>query len=344
MNKIRVQASTEYDVCIGSGLLNQLGAMIADVRKVGKAAIISDSNVWPLYGKTVSNSLMEAGFSVCHYVFPAGEKSKNGSTYLSVLNFLAENQLTRTDCIIALGGGVVGDLAGFSAATYLRGIDYIQVPTTLLAAVDSSVGGKTAIDLPAGKNLAGCFYQPKLVVCDIDTLNTLPAPIFRDGCAEVIKYGILFDPALFVHLEHAGLAFDRMKVISRCVELKRNVVAEDEFDKGRRMLLNLGHTIGHSIEALSQFQISHGQAVAIGTAIVARSCGCADTARIVSCLKRFGLPVDTNFSAEALTSVALNDKKRAADTVHLILPDAIGKCRIAPTPADEIQSFIQAGL
>ena len=344
MNKIRVQASTEYDVCIGTGLLPQLGAMVADVRKVGKAAIISDSNVWPLYGKTVISSLTTAGFQVCHYVFPAGEKSKNGATYLSILNFLAENQLTRTDCIIALGGGVVGDMAGFSAATYLRGIDYIQVPTTLLAAVDSSVGGKTGIDLPAGKNLAGCFHQPKLVVCDIDTLNTLPAPIFRDGCAEVIKYGILFDPALFVHLEHAGLAFDRTKVISRCVELKRDVVAEDEFDTGRRMLLNLGHTIGHSIEAVSNLQISHGQAVAIGTAVVARSCGCADQARILACLKRFDLPTQTDFSAEALTAVALNDKKRAADIVNLILPDAIGNCRIAPTPADKILSFIEAGL
>ena len=344
MNKIRVQASTEYDVCIGTGLLAQLGAMIADVRKVGKAAIISDSNVWPLYGKTVAASLNDAGFQVCHYVFPSGEKSKNGAIYLSILNFLAENQLARTDCIIALGGGVVGDMAGFSAATYLRGIDYIQVPTTLLAAVDSSVGGKTGIDLPAGKNLAGCFHQPKLVVCDIDTLNTLPAPVFRDGCAEVIKYGILFDPALFVHLEHAGIAFDRTKVISRCVELKRNVVAEDEFDKGMRMLLNLGHTIGHSVEALSQFQISHGQAVAIGTAIVARSCGCADQTRILACLKRFDLPTQTDFSAEALTAVALNDKKRAADIVNLILPDAIGNCRIAPTPADQILSFIEAGL
>ena len=344
MNRIRISASSEYDVCIGSGLLRQLGAMAASTCKVGKAAIISDSNVWPLYGKSAADSLRAAGFEVVYFVFPFGEKNKNGATYLSLLNFLAENQLTRSDCIIALGGGVVGDLAGFAAATYLRGVDYIQVPTTLLAAVDSSVGGKTAIDLPAGKNLVGCFYQPKLVVCDVDTLNTLPAPIFRDGCAEVIKYGVLFDPALFVHLEHAGLAFDRQKVISRCVELKAQVVAADELDIGQRMLLNLGHTVGHAIEGVSNFSVSHGQAVAMGMAIVSRSCDCADTARLIACLKRFGLPTETAYSAELLAAVALRDKKRSGQTVNLILPERIGKCAIVPTPAEELLSFIQAGL
>ena len=344
MNKIRIQASKEYDVCIGAGLLRQLGSLVAGVCKARKTAIISDSHVWPLYGQTAKSSLEQAGFDVANYVFPAGESSKNGLTYLSILNFLAENRLTRTDCIIALGGGVVGDLAGFAAATYLRGIDYIQVPTTLLAAVDSSVGGKTAIDLPAGKNLAGCFYQPSLVICDIDTLTTLPAPVFRDGCAEVIKYGVLFDPALFVHLEHAGTAFDRKSVITRCVELKNAVVSEDEFDTGRRMLLNLGHTIGHGIEAGSNFSVSHGQAVAIGMAIVARGCGCADAGRIIGCLQRFGLPIKTDLSAQVLADAALSDKKRSADTIQLILPEAIGKCRIAPTPIDQLLSFIEAGL
>ena len=344
MNKIRIHASKEYDVCIGSGLLSRLGNLVAQVCKAQKAAIISDSHVWPLYGQSAKNSLESSGFEVVNFVFPAGESSKNGATYLSILNFLAENQLTRTDCIIALGGGVVGDMAGFVAATYLRGIDYIQVPTTLLAAVDSSVGGKTAIDLPAGKNLAGCFYQPKLVLCDIDTLNTLPDPVFRDGCAEVIKYGVLFDSALFVHLEHAGCAFDRKTVISRCVELKNAVVSEDEFDTGRRMLLNLGHTIGHGIEAGSNFTISHGQAVSIGMAIVARSCKCSDAPRIVSCLQRFGLPTETALSAQVLADAALSDKKRSANTVKLILPERIGSCRICPTPVGELLSFIEAGL
>ena len=344
MNQIRISASKEYDVCIGSGLLAQLGTMTAKVCKTGKAAIISDSNVWPLYGQAAADSLTSAGFEVVNFVFPAGESSKSSSTYLSILNFLAENQITRTDCIIALGGGVVGDLAGFSAATYLRGIDYIQVPTTLLAAVDSSVGGKTAIDLPAGKNLAGCFYQPKLVLCDTDTLNTLPATIFQDGCAEVIKYGVLFDSALFSYLENTGLDFDRQSVISRCVELKNAVVSEDEFDNGQRMLLNLGHTFGHGIEAASRFQLPHGQAVAIGMAIAARGCGCPDAARIIRCLQRFQLPVTTEFSSVELTNAALSDKKRSANTVRLILPEGIGKCRIVPTSVEQLQSFIEAGL
>ena len=218
MKTIHVAASGRDDVMFGAGLLRTLGAESLRVCKVEKAAIISDSNVWPLYGESAKASLESAGLKVVHFVFPAGEESKNGSVYLELLNFLAENALTRSDCLVALGGGVVGDMTGFAAATYLRGVAYIQVPTTLLAAVDSSVGGKTAIDLPAGKNLCGAFYQPKLVLCDIDTLNTLPEDIFRDGCAEVIKYGILYDPRLFSYLEETGLSFDGEAVIARCVE------------------------------------------------------------------------------------------------------------------------------
>ena len=275
MKTIPIKASREYSVVVGSGLLQEIGTQILNVSSPSKIAIISDSNVWPLYGDAVVKSIQNScGCSVVSFVIPAGEQSKNGNTYLSALEFLAENQLTRSDCIIALGGGVVGDLAGFTAATFLRGVDYIQVPTTLLACVDSSVGGKTAIDLNAGKNLAGAFYQPKLVLCDIDTLNSLPGKIFRDGCAEVIKYGVLYDNELFCHLTDRGLSFDREWVISRCVELKRDVVADDEFDRGNRQKLNLGHTIGHGVEANSRYTVSHGEAVAIGMAIVARA-GCS---------------------------------------------------------------------
>ena len=265
-------------------------------------------------------------------------------TWLELLNVLAENKLTRSDLIVALGGGVVGDLAGFAAASYLRGIRFIQVPTTLLAAVDSSVGGKTAIDLPSGKNLVGAFYQPSLVLCDTDTLNTLSEDIFRDGCAEVIKYGILYDPGLFSHLEEKGLAFDRKAVITRCVELKRDVVMEDEFDTGSRMKLNLGHTIGHGVEAKSQFAVSHGKAVAIGTAIVSRASDCTDCSRILSVLVTFGLPTGTAYSAEDLYAYTLSDKKRSGGIVNLIIPRAIGECDIVPTPIEDLKSFIEAGL
>ena len=278
------------------------------------------------------------------YVFPAGEESKNGQVFLDLLNFLAENRLSRSDMIVALGGGVVGDLAGFAAASYLRGVRFLQVPTTLLAAVDSSVGGKTAIDLPAGKNLAGAFCQPSLVLCDTDTLNSLPTDIFRDGCAEVIKYGVLYDPKLFAHLEEKGLAFDREAVITRCVELKRDVVMEDEFDTGARMKLNLGHTVGHGVEAKSRFALSHGKAVAIGMAIVSRASNCGDTPRILALLEKFGLPTRTDYSADDLFTYTLSDKKRSGGTVNLIIPRAIGDCDIVPTKVESLKSFIQAGL
>ena len=351
MNTVHVKASREYDVLIGSGLLGTLGSHAAALEKVKKVCIVSETNVWPLYGNAVRQSLLDAGLEVvAEFVFPAGEESKNGITYLNLLNHLAENQLTRTDLIVALGGGVVGDLAGFAAASYLRGIRFIQVPTTLLAAVDSSVGGKTAIDLPAGKNLAGAFYQPSLVLCDTDTLNTLPESVFRDGCAEVVKYGILYDPELFRHLAKNGLDFHRESVIARCVELKRDVVAEDEFDTGARMKLNLGHTVGHGIEAKSHFEISHGTAVAIGTAIVTRAACrqgiCTEDTQdaVLRTLSSFGLPLTCGYSAEDLYRHALSDKKRSGGTVNLILPERIGFCRIAPTPVEEVQSFIEAGL
>ena len=281
--------------------------------------------------------LRSRGFDVC-------------VTYLNILNFLAENKLTRTDILIALGGGVVGDLSGFCAATYLRGIRYIQVPTSLLAMVDSSVGGKTAIDLPAGKNLVGAFYQPNLVLCDIDLLNTLPVELFRDGCAEIIKYGILHDKALFEHLSQKKMEFDRKYVIARCVEIKRDVVCQDEFDTGARQKLNLGHTVGHGIEKQSNYQISHGRAVAAGTAIIARAaaadgyCDNATTLSICNLIKDFGLPTGTEASAEVLLDSMLSDKKRSGDNINLIIPRTIGNCDIVRTPIDQMKTFIEKGL
>ncbi len=340
MNTVTVTASRTYEVKIGSGLLDTTGTEAASLGRARKAAIISDSHVWPLYGETVLSSLTSAGLEAVHFTFPAGEESKNGSIYLKILNFLAENQLTRSDLLIALGGGVVGDITGFAAATYLRGIRFIQVPTTLLAMVDSSVGGKTAIDLPAGKNLCGAFWQPSLVLCDTDTLSTLPTDIFRDGCAEVIKYGVLYDPALFAHLEERGLDFDREPVITRCVELKRDVVAQDEFDTGARMKLNLGHTFGHGIEANSNFTVSHGKAVAIGMCMAAKASHCSDLPRILRCITKFGLPTSTDYPAADIYRYALSDKKRSGGTVNLILPRSIGHCETVPTPVEQLESIL----
>ena len=350
MKTVSVAASKSYQVHIGENLLQELGQYALSVKKACKVAIISDSNVWPLYGQQAETSLNHSGFQATHYVFPAGEASKSGATYLEILNFLAVEQLTRTDLLIALGGGVVGDMTGFVAATYLRGISFIQVPTTLLAMVDSSVGGKTAIDLPSGKNLAGAFYQPELVLCDLCTLSTLPMDVFRDGCAEVIKYGILYDPILFDHLEAHSVGFKREYVISRCVELKRDVVAEDEFDRGNRQKLNLGHTIGHGIEACSNYATSHGYAVAAGTGIIARSsvklgyCQHNDCQRILSTLTSFGLPTTTTYEAITLHEKTLSDKKRQADIVNLIIPERIGACSIRPFPVNELLQIIESGL
>ncbi len=350
MKTVTVNASKTYDVKIGSGLIRTLGAEATALGKAESVCIVSDSNVFPLFGEMAQKSLQDAGFAVTSFVFPAGEESKNGQTYLNLLNFLADARLTRSDMLVALGGGVVGDLAGFAAATFLRGIRFIQIPTTLLAAVDSSVGGKTAIDLPAGKNLAGAFCQPSLVLCDTDALAALPAEIFRDGCAEVIKYGILYDEALFRSLAETGMDFDREAVIARCVELKRDVVNEDEFDTGTRMKLNLGHTIGHGVENCSNFTLSHGKSVATGMAIVARAaamlgiCPQAVCDDILTVLTRFELPIATEYTAEALTQCVLSDKKRSGSTVKLILPVTIGHCEIVPTKIENIHSFIQAGL
>lgn len=350
MKTITVSASRTYDIRIGPGLLAALGEAVRGLGKVEKVFLVSDTQVYPLYGGAAEASLKAAGYSVSSFVFPAGEESKNGETFLKLLNALAQAGLSRSDLLVALGGGVVGDLAGFSAACYLRGIRFVQIPTTLLAAVDSSVGGKTAIDLPAGKNLAGAFYQPSLVLCDLNTLDTLPEDIFRDGCAEVIKYGVLYDPELFSQLETSGLDFDREAVIARCVALKRDVVMEDEKDTGSRMKLNLGHTFGHAVEAHSRFTLSHGKSVAIGLAVIARAsasmgiCSEADAARIVSVLKAFGLPVQTQYTAVALLPYLLSDKKRSGGTVNLILPEAIGRCIVSPTPVSQLQSILQAGL
>ncbi len=350
MKKIIVSASSQYDVVIVDDLLGKCGEYCLPFCPNNRAVVITDTNVAPLYLKTVSESLNEKGITALQYTVPAGEASKCGEVYLSILNFLAENRLTRTDTLIALGGGVVGDLTGFVAATYLRGVSFIQIPTTLLAMVDSSVGGKTAINLPAGKNLAGAFYQPKLVLCDHSTLDTLPIPVFEDGCAEIIKYAVLSNPALFEHLMQHGENFNREDVIAECVSIKRDIVNADEFENGPRKFLNLGHTIGHAIEQCSHFELSHGKSVAAGLGIVT---SCAYEAELCSlevknaihCLnKRFHLPNETTYSIEEIISVLLSDKKRSGDRITFILPKKIGECFFHTIPIDSIKPFLSTVL
>ena len=350
MTTVTVRASRPYEVTIGRGLLDTVGRQAAGQWKGRSAAVVSDSTVAPLYLNRVKDSLERAGFRVHSFVFPAGEDQKNGGTYLKLLEFLAARRLTRADGLIALGGGVVGDLAGFAAATFLRGIGFLQLPTTLLAAVDSSVGGKTAIDLTNGKNLAGAFYQPQAVLCDLDTLDTLPAEVFADGCAEVIKYGMIGDPALLARLETVDFRADPEELVARCVAQKRDLVEQDEFDTGARQLLNLGHTVGHGVEACSGYTVSHGRAVAIGMTLVTRAavafgrCPAEVLPRLRRLLERYGLPDATAYSAQALYEKTLSDKKRSGDTISLVVPIAWGASQLVRIPVSELPAWIERGL
>jgi len=350
MKTVEVSTGSKYNIVIGDGLLKDSGRMIREVTSAKTAAIVTDSVVDGLYSDTVRKSLEANGFETVKFVFPNGEKSKNINTYSDMLEFMAENRLTRSDCIVALGGGVVGDMAGFCAATYLRGISFVQIPTTLLACVDSSVGGKTAIDLKAGKNLAGAFYQPKLVICDYSTLSTLTDEIFADGMAETIKYGALFDGD-FLNFLNENNAKDNLEyIIEKCVTFKRDIVNVDETDRGVRGLLNFGHTIGHSIEKCSNFAVSHGSAVAIGMVLMSRGAYKSGITKaditefLVSLLKKYNLPVSTDFSADELFDVTLSDKKRSGDDITLVIPSEFGKCELYKTQINSLKDIIEKGL
>ena len=349
MKTVTVSASRRYDILIERGLLRRAGELVRGVTNAGTVMLVSDDSVWPLYGETVQKSLADAGFSVCRFAFPHGESSKCAKTYLALLDALCENQLTRADAVVALGGGVVGDLTGFAASTYLRGIGFIQIPTTLLAMVDSSVGGKTAIDLPAGKNLAGTFYQPWLVLCDPDCLDSLPDEIFRDGCAEVIKYAVLGNAPFFDELKNTPPHAQLEHIIETCVRMKRDIVAQDEFDRGQRQLLNFGHTFGHGIEACSGFSVSHGSAVAIGMAMIVRAaaqlglCTAGTRDAVLALLRQYGLPTDCTYPAERMLGTILHDKKASGGSMNLIVPTAVGSCAIRKTQACEIPDWLRAG-
>ncbi|MBQ3482668.1 MAG: 3-dehydroquinate synthase [Clostridia bacterium] len=350
MKTVSVRASRPYEVKIEAGLLARAGAEIAALYAPPRSVlIVTDDTVNALYADALTASLEKAGFGASRFVFAHGECSKHIGTLGEIWNTLAEHKLTRSDLIVALGGGVTGDMAGFAAATFLRGIAYIQIPTTLLAMVDSSVGGKTAIDLSVGKNLVGAFYQPSLVLCDTDLLATLSPEIYADGCAEVIKYGYINDPTLLGMLE-TSFADAPEAVIARCIADKRDLVEADEHDNGARQLLNLGHTAGHAIEACSNFEISHGSAVAIGMLLMARAavkkglCTPDVPAHMEAMLRAYHLPTDCPFGAADLAAVALSDKKRKGATLSLVVPQKLGQSVLYPIAAAEVEEFFAAGL
>jgi len=349
MKSVTVNTSKVYDVNIGSGILSQSGDEIMSVCGGETAAIITDDIVDGLYADIIAKSLVTAGYKIVKYVFKNGEQLKTIDTYISILNALTDAGLSRSDVVVALGGGVTGDMAGFAAATYLRGIKFVQIPTTLLAMVDSSVGGKTAVNLPAGKNQAGAFYQPDLVICDVETLLTLPGEIFRDGCAEMIKHGVIRSEELFELLKKP-LKPQMEDIITRNIIIKRDIVAADEKDYGIRQLLNFGHTIGHGIEKISGYSITHGCAVAIGMVAVSRGAwrrGLCDKnchTEIVSILKHFDFPDSTDISPQRLIEVSYSDKKRSGLYITEVMPEKIGKCVLHKLGMNELEDFITISM
>ncbi len=333
---LHVDAGSGYDIIIGSGLIDSAGKYISSaLPKAKRLFVVTDSNVSPLYGARLVASLEIESFEVHTHVVPAGETSKSAENLISLWEWMTAHGVTRTDAVVALGGGVVGDLAGFAASTVLRGVGLVQIPTTLLSQVDSSVGGKTAIDLSAGKNLAGTFYQPDLVLMDPDVLSTLPLPVFMAGMAEVVKYGCIWDPDFFDFLsarpDRAALTEDIGHILYTCCDIKRQVVNADERDTGLRQILNFGHTLGHAYELAGNYtEWSHGEAVAAGMVMAAKlgvELGVTvpeAPEKIEAVLAALGLPTRIPCGFEYIERAVGVDKKGSGDLVTLILLEDIG--------------------
>ena len=349
MTRIPVRASRSYDVTIAPGLLDRAGELLRPLTKASSAALICGDLVRPLYAERAVRALEGAGFRVFVKTIPHGEAHKTLETCAGILSFLFENGFGREDLIVSLGGGVTGDLAGFAAASYQRGCDLAQIPTTLLAAADASVGGKNALDLPGGKNQVGFIYQPIAVLCDPELFETLPAREIRCGLAELVKMGVLFDRGLFDSLRGGFDPARAGELVARCVELKRRVVERDEFDRGERRLLNLGHSFGHAIERASAYRLSHGEAVAIGMAMIARAaaerglCSGETAEQLLSLLRTLGLPTDCPYPADKLLEAVLHDKKRRSDALCLVVPREIGRCELREIPLAELEAWLRDG-
>lgn len=347
MKRYSVKASETYDVIVGDGLLDNLGEYVKEVRGVSKAMVVTDSNVKELYLDRAVRSLNNSGFQTCVYVFEAGEQSKTAQTYLEIIDALAQNKFLRCDLVVALGGGVVGDIAGFAAATYMRGIDVVQVPTTLLAMTDSAIGGKTGVDLSQGKNLLGAFHQPKLVLADTDTLSTMQQADWKNGIGEGIKYALLCGGRVLDILSEGLNEKNISEFVCLCGEYKASVVAADEKESGMRKLLNLGHTLGHAIEKSSGYSISHGIAVAQGIMLIASAQskhGELDTATVDTVkrlLEKYAINTQSSFDLKTLIDcIALDKKAGRNNTIDVVLIKEIGECRVAKFGLDEFAEYI----
>lgn len=350
MKKVRVNVHDGYDILIEEGILNFCGKHIKQINKAQKICLVSDTNVYPIYKDIVIKSLQENGFEVIPYVFEAGEVSKTMSTVMEIIECMAQNNLTREDLVVALGGGVCGDMAGFAAAIYLRGIKFVQIPTSLLAQVDSSVGGKTAVNLPQGKNLCGAFYQPCLVLIDPNTLQTLTPKYFSDGMAEAIKMGCIKSKNLFEKIEKQNAKEIIKDIIFECVSLKADIVEKDEKEHRERALLNFGHTAGHAIEKLHKFTtISHGEVVGIGMVLIAKAGeangitekGTAN--RISKVLEKYNLKTKDTHTLTEIINAMSSDKKRTGNAIKFILLYKIGDSFIQTIQNEEIPVFFKVG-
>ncbi len=346
-----------YQIHIERGMLHKVGTLLTENKFANRYCIIADSTVADLYGDTLIRSLSKSKIECSLVTFEAGEKNKNLTTYTNLLRYLAQNKFDRKDGVIALGGGVTGDLAGFVAASYMRSIPFVQIPTTLLSQVDSSVGGKTGVDIPEGKNLVGAFYQPKAVFIDIEVLQTLPKNEFIGGMAEVIKYGVIRDPEFFSYLykvTNQTLQLDYQiieHIIHTSCSIKAEVVAEDEQESNVRRILNYGHTLGHAIEAVSDFNIIHGEAVAIGMAAIARIASqkrlLENTAKdeIIRLIRQYGLPteVPADLDRQSIKDYLLTDKKVESGKITYVLPVKIGEVIMSADVEEVLVEDVLAG-
>ena len=347
MREIIIDTHAPYKVLIGPGLAKRSSELVPLLgHDPGRIMIVTDSNVGPLYAGNLSEALR--AYDPYILTIPAGEENKTPERLLGILRTMAILGMSRADTVLALGGGVIGDMAGFAAAVYQRGMRFIQYPTTLLSAVDASVGGKTAVDLPEGKNLIGAFHQPSLVVCDTDTFMTLPKVRIADGAAEMVKHAMIADSELFSRLSSPAWMDDIENIVARNVEIKRSFVIDDEHDRGKRQILNFGHTIGHAVEAWSGYAISHGQAVAVGMVMetrAARKMGFSqiDEAELIQALHANDLPVSTAATPGEIYRFAIHDKKRSLSGITVAVPVRIGKASLVSLSIDDLMEFIKAG-
>ena len=350
MNCIHVNTGKSYDVLICRGILSKAGSKIKELFPSSRLAVITDSNVAPLYLRTLLDSLNEAGYTdVPTFSLPDGEQTKSLQSAGLLYDLLSQHKISRDCCLIALGGGVIGDLTGFVASTYLRGLPFIQIPTTLLAQVDSSVGGKTAVNLTSGKNLVGTFWQPSLVLCDPDLLSTLTADVFADGLAESIKCGMIRDRVLFDLIAKGDPKDNLEEIIFRSISIKRDVVEKDELDTGDRMLLNYGHTMGHAVENWMKYLQRHGQCVAVGMVMIcAAQVAAGQLSRtvldqLIAVCEKYDLPVSCPASMDTLLKICQQDKKNTTKGIRVVLLHEIGDGYYETMPFDEFSAFVKEG-